>query len=199
MPSDNLFRATTIQSALITRTWLDPDAAASSDIFQQMIDDVVSNRSRISNVARRRRALLQSISMKFLQSATILLLWILLLPSFLFASSHTAPTSSARIEDPLAGGGITSIVGFFQAILDVILIFAVPVVVFFIIYAGFNYVTARGNAEKISQAHKALLYAIIGGVIVLGANVILDVIANTVCDVVGDGGPNSTVCDTISN
>lgn len=45
---DNLFRATIIQSALIARTWLDPEAAASSDIFQQMIDDVVSNRARVS-------------------------------------------------------------------------------------------------------------------------------------------------------
>lgn len=106
---------------------------------------------------------------------------------------------SARIDDPLDGSGINSIIGFFQAILDILLIFAVPIIVFFIIYAGFNYVTARGNAEKIKAAHNALLYALIGGVIVLGANVILDIIGNTVCDITDGGSSNFDVCSEISN
>ncbi len=64
--------------------------------------------------------------------------------------------------------------------------FAIPFVVFFIIYAGFLYVTARGNPGTIEQAHKALLYAIIGGLLIFGARAILAIITNTVYSVVID-------------
>lgn len=41
------YRNNMLQSTLIARTWLDPDPAASSDIFMRMVEDVVSNRSRV--------------------------------------------------------------------------------------------------------------------------------------------------------
>jgi hypothetical protein len=68
----------------------------------------------------------------------------------------------------------------FRAILDIIMVFAIPIILFFIVWAGFLYVKASGNPDKISQAHNALLYALIGGLIILGANVILAVITNTI-------------------
>ncbi|MFT7507455.1 MAG: ABC-type glycerol-3-phosphate transport system substrate-binding protein [Acidimicrobiales bacterium] len=40
------YRASILQSALIARSWLDPDPVESSNIFMQMVEDVVSNRSR---------------------------------------------------------------------------------------------------------------------------------------------------------
>lgn len=73
-----------------------------------------------------------------------------------------------------------SLVEIFEAILDIIMVFAVPIILFFIVWAGFLYVTAGGNQEKISQATKALLYAVIGAVIVLGAKALLAVITNTI-------------------
>lgn len=93
---------------------------------------------------------------------------------------NAAPTfsGSARLENPL--DNITTIPGFFRAIIEILLVFAIPFIVFFIIWAGFLYVTARGNPEKIKQAHNALLYALIGGLLILGANLLLDVITNTV-------------------
>ncbi len=48
------------------------------------------------------------------------------------------------------------------------------------IYAGFLYVTARGNPTKISTAHNALLYSAIGTAILLGSWVIASVIRNTI-------------------
>ncbi len=81
------------------------------------------------------------------------------------------------IENPLQAD---SIVQLFEILLSILLIFAVPIIVFFIVYAGFLYVTARGNTETISRAHKALLYAVIGGLLILGANVLIDVIQGTV-------------------
>lgn len=85
--------------------------------------------------------------------------------------------SVVGLQNPL---GSQSLIGFFESILDVIMIFAVPIIVFFIIYAGFLYVTAQGNESKVSTAHMALLYAVIGGVIILGARVILAVISGTI-------------------
>lgn len=92
----------------------------------------------------------------------------LALPAITFAQS---------VQNPLAAQSITDL---FRAIIEVIMVFAVPVIVFFIIYAGFIYVTARGDTGKIQKAHMALLYAVIGGVIIIGANVLIDVVAGTV-------------------
>lgn len=92
-------------------------------------------------------------------------------------SQGTRSGQSVTLQNPLQAD---SIVGLFQAILNVVTILVVPVIVFFIIYAGFLYVTARGNPAEISKAHNALLYAIIGGVIILGANLIMDLIQGTI-------------------
>lgn len=70
--------------------------------------------------------------------------------------------------------------GFLQDLLNVIMVFAVPLIVFMIIYAGFTYVMGRGNPGEVQKASRALLYAVIGGVIILGANIILAVIQGTV-------------------
>ena len=43
------YRATMLQGALIARSWLDPEPAASDNIFLQMVEDVVSNRARIAS------------------------------------------------------------------------------------------------------------------------------------------------------
>lgn len=106
--------------------------------------------------------------------STIIVAGAVLLPSLVFA----------QLRNPMEGTGINSIQAFFLAILDILLVFAIPFVVFFIIYAGFLYVTARGNPGTIEQAHKALLYAIIGGLLIFGARAILAIITNTVNSVV---------------
>jgi len=85
--------------------------------------------------------------------------------------------NTPSVQNPLAVGTIQ---GLFQAIIDIVMVFAVPIIVFFIVYAGFLYVTARGNVDQIGKAHKALLYALIGGLLILGANVLIDVVAGTV-------------------
>jgi len=74
----------------------------------------------------------------------------------------------------------TSIEGLLLAILNIFVIIATPIIVLFIIYAGFLYVTARGNADQVGKATRALTYAIIGGVIVIGAVAISQVVANVV-------------------
>ncbi|MCA9360432.1 hypothetical protein KC730_00905, partial [Candidatus Kaiserbacteria bacterium] len=61
-----------------------------------------------------------------------------------------------------------------------VIIMATPIVIFYLIYAGFLYVTARGNPEKIKVASQALLYGVIGGVILIGAVAITQIVQNVV-------------------
>jgi len=82
------------------------------------------------------------------------------------------------LENPL--NGINSIEGLLVALLNIIMVLMVPVIVFFIIYAGFKYVMAQGNAREVEEATRALTYAIIGGVLILGAVAISQIIKSVV-------------------
>ncbi len=95
------------------------------------------------------------------------------------STAPTAPAASGveTLNNPLA---IDSMQDLFEAIMTAFIILCTPVIVFFVIYAGFQYVTARGNPEKIQSASKALLYAIIGAVIIIGAIAITTIVGNTV-------------------
>ncbi|MBX2866716.1 pilin [Candidatus Kaiserbacteria bacterium] len=84
-----------------------------------------------------------------------------------------------RLSNPL-GDDTNSLPKFLESILDIILVFAVPVIVFFIIYGGFQLVTARGNETKISNARATITWAVVGGVIILAAELILSVIVATI-------------------
>lgn len=46
------------------------------------------------------------------------------------------------------------------------------VVIVMLVYVGFLFVTARGNETKITEARKALLWTIVGALILLGAQAI---------------------------
>lgn len=81
------------------------------------------------------------------------------------------------LKNPLT---VNSIEELLALILQIIIIFAVPIIVFFIIYSGFLYVTAQGKPDQITKATKAFTWTIIGAVIVLGAQILLVVITNTV-------------------
>jgi hypothetical protein len=80
---------------------------------------------------------------------------------------------SFELKNPLA---FTSLQDFIVAILNIVIVIAAPIVVIFIILAGFKYVTARGNATSIQEATRALTYAIIGGVLIIGAVAIAEII-----------------------
>lgn len=87
------------------------------------------------------------------------------------------PSETSFLENPLK---FDSIEGFLLAVIDVILVFALPLIVLFIMYAGFKFVFARGNESEVTKARTQLTWAVVGGLIVLGAKVILEVIQGTV-------------------
>ena len=89
----------------------------------------------------------------------------------------TGINNSVSIANPLQS---TTILEFLARIIDILLIFALPIIVFFIIFAGFKFVTAHGNESEITVAKTALTWAVVGGVIILGARLIITVIQGTI-------------------
>jgi len=94
--------------------------------------------------------------------------------------ANDTPTSegSRELTNPLSG--IDSLEDLLVALLRVVVVLATPIVVLFIILAGFKYVTARGDVGKTKEATVALTYAIIGGVLIIGAVAIAEIIGNLV-------------------
>ncbi len=57
------------------------------------------------------------------------------------------------------------------------------VLLFMLMWTGFKFIAARGNAEKIASARTALIWTIVGGLILLGATAIKLVVQATVTSV----------------
>jgi hypothetical protein len=88
------------------------------------------------------------------------------------------PPIKIEIQNPFKQN---SIQGLIKVIVDDILLpIGGVVAVLMIMFAGFQYVTAQGDPGKIKKAHDALLYAVIGAAILLGAWVISEAIQSTI-------------------
>ncbi len=86
------------------------------------------------------------------------------------ASVSLAQAYPSPIEARTVGGILNTIVTFATNI-------AKPLAVIAILYAAFLYVTAGGSEDKVSKAHKALIYGIIGLFVILSVNFLRDVLA----------------------
>lgn len=90
------------------------------------------------------------------------------------------PASSStvvKIVNPLKTDNIN---GFVKDLLTGIMRLGIPLIALAIIYCGFLFVWARGNPEKITEAKNALLYTLIGALLLLGSWAIAQLISNTV-------------------
>lgn len=77
---------------------------------------------------------------------------------------------------------IDNIPDFIAAITDAIVRLALPVIGVFVIYSGFLFVMAQGNSEKLSNAKRVLTFTLVGAAVILGADLIADVVAGTLGD-----------------
>ncbi len=112
--------------------------------------------------------------------------FVLLVPLYVFgvgtrppdggAGAITPPCSPDKLCNPIKYGNLE---GFLIAILDVIVQYGAIIIVFFVVYAGFQFVTAQGNTEKLEHAKKMLVWIIVGGFVLLGAFVIRAAICGT--------------------
>lgn len=99
---------------------------------------------------------------------------------FLVSADIDEPSGGVRgvaLENPLK---VSSLEDLLVALLNIVVVLATPIIIFFIIYSGFMYVTAQGEPAKLTIAKNALMYAIIGGVIIIGAVAISQIIGNLV-------------------
>ena len=97
-----------------------------------------------------------------------------------FAAMGTTPgESSLTIQNPL-GRGNTSVEAVLLKVMNLVAMVGGVVVVFFIIYSGFLFVTAGDSDTDRSKAKDVFLYTVIGGAILLGADVIANIVVGTV-------------------
>jgi hypothetical protein len=76
------------------------------------------------------------------------------------------PGATAKVQNPISTDNLND---FIKKILEAVIKIGIPLVALAIIYSGFLFVFARGNSEKLKTAKNALLYSVIGAVILLGA------------------------------
>jgi hypothetical protein len=81
-----------------------------------------------------------------------------------------------KITSPLEKLNIQDII---TAVLSFIVKVGTVIAVFFVIYSGFLFVTAQGDESKISKAKTTLFGVVIGALILIGAEVLSEVICNT--------------------
>jgi Type IV secretion system pilin len=86
-------------------------------------------------------------------------------------------SSGQTLANPLKVNSLTELL---NLILGAAITIGKIVLTLAIIWTGFLFIEARGNAEKISGARTALLWVVVGGLILLGAQAIGMVIESTV-------------------
>lgn len=82
------------------------------------------------------------------------------------------------ITNPL--GNTKSLSQVIVNVVSVVQILLIMAAVLYILYAGFMFVTARGETARIIKARNALLWGLVGVALVLGAQVITTTIKNSV-------------------
>ena len=84
----------------------------------------------------------------------------------------TGPQTGTDISlfNPLQGGA--SLESFLGNILKFVIRIGTIIVILMMVYVGFLFVAAQGKEEKIREARQALLWTVVGALILLGAQAI---------------------------
>lgn len=112
-------------------------------------------------------------------SSLFILVWLFAVPVF---AQTGCGSGSTCLQNPLR---FSSIERFIEGVLQAVVMIALPIIVAFMVYAGFKYIFARGNAGAISEAHRNFSYVIIGTILILGAWVLATLIGGTVTQLLG--------------
>ena len=97
-------------------------------------------------------------------------------------SGQTTTNTGTSLTNPL---NVSTLQGLLTAILGGVVTLGTIFLIFMMVYVGFLFVAARGNEEKIRSAREALIWTVIGGLILIGAQAISLVIQTTVGTVSG--------------
>ena len=106
----------------------------------------------------------------------------------LFTVFSASPVFALKLPmDPITPG-ITSIPQFLKTVLDICVKVGMPVSAFFLIWAGFLFLTAQGDPGKLTTARRAFTWAVIGTAVIFGAWLIAMAIQTTIWQEIG-GNP----------
>lgn len=113
----------------------------------------------------------------------------LAIPLFILHAQHGG-TVTPTIKNPLGSTvnnplGSSDINALLLKIMNLVATIGAIVVVFMIIFSGYTIVTAKGDTGALDKGKDMLKATIIGGAILLGADVIANVVVNTVNSTVG--------------
>lgn len=103
-----------------------------------------------------------------------------------------SPASNFQLQNPL---GFSTICGLIKGLLNAVLTLGVPIAVFFLVFAGFKFVVARGSPDGIKKARENIVNVFIGIAIFLGAWFLGQVIANTLNSVTGGAVSGINSCN----
>ena len=105
------------------------------------------------------------------------LLFSFFLPITLVFADPNPCADPSRLCNPIKFPNLTS---FLLAIVNVAIQYGAILIVFFVVFAGFKFVTAQGNSEKISEARKMLTWVVVGAFVLLGVYVIRAAVCGTI-------------------
>lgn len=100
----------------------------------------------------------------------------LIAPVLVFAQACGA----GKYCNPITYGSITSIPQLLLALVDLVFLIGVPIIVIFIIYSGFLFVTAGDNESQVAKARFVFMWTLLGALVLLGAKAIAAAIEATV-------------------
>lgn len=92
--------------------------------------------------------------------------------------SSSSGGGGVSLMNPLQGG--TSLESFLNTILSFVIRIGAIIVVLMLVYVGYLFVVAQGSDSKLTEARKALLWTIVGALILLGAQAIAIGLQSTV-------------------
>jgi len=87
-----------------------------------------------------------------------------------------AAAESGTLSNPLS---VKSLGDFVAAVFRTIATVGLPIIGFFIVWAGFKFLLAQGNEKKLEDAKNNFLWLIAGAILILGAWAISELLAGT--------------------
>jgi len=100
--------------------------------------------------------------------------------TLLFGGSALTAHALTSYQNPITYGGITTIPELLLALVDLVFLIGVPIIVIFIIYSGFLFVSAGDNEAQVGKAKTVFTWTVIGALVLLGAKAISAAIQATV-------------------
>ena len=81
------------------------------------------------------------------------------------------------IHNPIKANDFVTLL---KTILTIVIEIGIPILVISVILVGFEFIRAQGNESALSKARESFKYVIIGAAIIIGCQVIVEIIKSTV-------------------